>query len=59
MVGLCLRPEVLPASLLKPLKQNRFGAQADIPYPQMWDDDRIWLPQVLAQEQCGEETLLF
>lgn len=35
-----------------------WSLQADIPYPQMWDDDRIWLPQILAQEQCGEETLL-
>ena len=24
----------------------------------MWDDDRIWLPQILAQEQCGGDVLL-
>ena len=32
--------------------------QADVPYARMWDDDRIWLPQILAQEQCGGDVLL-
>jgi 8-oxo-dGTP diphosphatase len=32
--------------------------QADIPYARMWDDDRIWLPQILAQESRGEAGFL-
>ena len=31
---------------------------SDIPYAKMWEDDRIWLPQVLAQEQNGGDRLL-
>ena len=31
---------------------------ADIPYDRMWDDDRLWLPLILAQEQCQQNGLL-
>jgi len=33
-------------------------AQSQIPYEQMWEDDRFWLPRVLAGE-CLEGEFLF
>ena len=32
--------------------------RADIPYDRMWDDDRLWLPLILAQEQRQENGIL-
>ncbi|HCY04455.1 MAG TPA: hypothetical protein DHU16_03305 [Gammaproteobacteria bacterium] len=32
--------------------------RAEIPYEHMWDDDRLWLPLILAQEQRQDSGLL-
>ena len=32
--------------------------RADIPYAKMWDDDQLWLPLILAQEQRQARGLL-
>ena len=32
--------------------------RVEIPYDRMWDDDRLWLPLILAQEQRQERELL-
>ena len=31
---------------------------ADIPYDRMWDDDRLWLPLILAHEQRQQNGVL-
>ncbi|MEO0354197.1 MAG: NUDIX hydrolase, partial [Cyanobacteria bacterium P01_A01_bin.3] len=34
-----------------------WSALGDIPYDDMWDDDRIWLPQLIAKQLFSGQFL--